>query len=171
MQNDLSFPKRLRRLPLVWLDDGQPMYFITACTADRKPWLDNATIHGRWQTFLAGSMERYGWWVACYVLMPDHAHWFARPKVGAVTLGAWVKALKAFVAQREFRWQAGFFDHALRSDESFAEKWAYIRMNPVRKGLVTTAEDWPYWGGFHPEDGRPLQNEGNSGRGHPAYSA
>ena len=101
-------------------------------------------------------MEHYGWWVACYVLMPDHAHLFARPQIGATTLGAWIKALKAFVAQREFRWQAGFFDHVLRSDESFAEKWDYIRMNPVRKGLVRRAADWPYWGGFHPQHGRPL---------------
>jgi hypothetical protein len=42
--------------------------------------------------------------------------------------------------------QAGFFDHILRSDESYSEKWNYVRDNPVRAGLVETADDWPYQG-------------------------
>jgi len=43
-------------------------------------------------------------------------------------------------------WQEGFFDHVLRSDESYAEKWNYVRQNPVRAGLVARAEEWPYQG-------------------------
>ena len=43
-------------------------------------------------------------------------------------------------------WQDGFFDHVLRSGESYGEKWGYVRMNPVRAGLVGCAEDWPYAG-------------------------
>jgi hypothetical protein len=38
-------------------------------------------------------------------------------------------------------WQPGFFDHILRSDESYAEKWNYVRDNPVRAGLVDRADD------------------------------
>lgn len=37
--------------------------------------------------------------------------------------------------------QAGFFDHVLRSNESYAEKWKYVRSNPVRAGLVHTADE------------------------------
>jgi hypothetical protein len=37
-------------------------------------------------------------------------------------------------------------DHLLRSDESYAEKWNYVRENPVRAGLAQSAEDWPYAG-------------------------
>jgi REP element-mobilizing transposase RayT len=43
-------------------------------------------------------------------------------------------------------WQCRFFDHVLRSDESYAQKWNYVRDNPVRAGLVTNADDWPYAG-------------------------
>ena len=43
-------------------------------------------------------------------------------------------------------WQRGFFDHLLRSDESYTQKWNYVRDNPVRAGLVTNADDWPYSG-------------------------
>jgi REP element-mobilizing transposase RayT len=44
------------------------------------------------------------------------------------------------------RWQPGFFDHLIRNDESYGEKWNYVRENPVRAGLVTNADDWPYQG-------------------------
>jgi hypothetical protein len=43
-------------------------------------------------------------------------------------------------------WQPEFFDHLLRSGESMAEKWMYVRENPVRAGLVAQAEIWPYAG-------------------------
>ena len=43
-------------------------------------------------------------------------------------------------------WQAEFFDHLLRSHESWTEKWTYVHENPVRAGLVARAEDWPYSG-------------------------
>jgi putative transposase len=45
-------------------------------------------------------------------------------------------------------WQPGFFDHALRNDESYIQKWEYVRENPVRGGLVSLADDWPYQGEF-----------------------
>ena len=42
------------------------------------------------------------------------------------------------------QWQSGFFEHRLRDDDEFGEKVSYIRMNPVRKGLVDTPGAWPY---------------------------
>ena len=43
-------------------------------------------------------------------------------------------------------WQRGFFDPVLRSEESYAQKWDDVRANPVRAGLVSDAEDWPFAG-------------------------
>jgi REP element-mobilizing transposase RayT len=83
--------------------------------------------------------------------MPDHLHLLASANPSSADLGVWVKALKAFVAQREFRWQTGFFDHVIRHDESEAEKWEYIRQNPVRAGLVKCAEEWKFAGEIVPE--------------------
>lgn len=45
-------------------------------------------------------------------------------------------------------WQQGFFDHLIRSSESYAQKWEYVRENPVRAGFVTAADTWPYQGEF-----------------------
>ena len=38
------------------------------------------------------------------------------------------------------------FDHVLRNDESYAQKWEYVRENPVRAGLVAEWHEWPYQG-------------------------
>jgi len=43
-------------------------------------------------------------------------------------------------------WEEGFFDHVLRSNESYSQKWNYVRKNPVRAGLVKSVTDWPYQG-------------------------
>jgi REP element-mobilizing transposase RayT len=43
-------------------------------------------------------------------------------------------------------WQEEFFDHLLRSQESFEQKWDYVSQNPVRKGLVRSAQEWPWQG-------------------------
>jgi hypothetical protein len=57
----------------------------------------------------------------------------------SVSLGATKKRLL---------WQPGFFDHLLRNDESYNRKWEYVRENPVRAGLVSGADDWPYQSEF-----------------------
>ena len=46
-------------------------------------------------------------------------------------------------------WQREFFDYVLRSEESYAEKWEYVRLNPVRAGLVVRAEEWTFQGEIH----------------------
>jgi len=49
-------------------------------------------------------------------------------------------------------WQPGFFDHVLRSDESYVQKWKYVRDNPVRANLVELWDQWPYQGEIVPID-------------------
>jgi putative transposase len=89
--------------------------------------------------------------VGRYVIMPDHLHFFVRGGHDFV-LSEWVKGLKRGVSKAfasttgRPTWQPGFFDHLLRNDESYAQKWIYVRENPVRAGLVKAAEDWPYAG-------------------------
>ena len=48
--------------------------------------------------------------------------------------------------KRSSLWQPGFFDHVLRSNESYAQKWEYVRDNPVRAGLVPSWQEWPHQG-------------------------
>ena len=88
-----------------------------------------------------------------YVLMPDHIHLFVCGD-GTFRLAEWVKGLKRAISAvfpkepRRSLWQPGFFDHLLRNDESYDQKWTYVCENPVRAGLVSKVEDWPFQGEF-----------------------
>src|SRR5438876_12310289 len=43
-------------------------------------------------------------------------------------------------------WQEEFFDHILRSKESYSQKWDYVRENPVRAEFVASSDQWPWQG-------------------------
>ena len=143
----------LRRLDVVW--QRQPLYFITVCVHRRRPLLNSPGVHAVLREEWMSWRERHGWAVGRYVIMPDHVHFFAMPllEIGK-NLGQVVRKWKEWTAKNIVNtcgaiaplWQPEFFDHLLRSKESYREKWAYIRENPVRAGLVDDADKWPYAG-------------------------
>ena len=148
--NEAGRPPRLRRLERIF--ERFPIYFVTASTAGRKPLLANVEVHAAFVKFAGSAMDR-GAWVGRYVLMPDHIHLFVAIDDERIALSDWMKSLKnAFSKtlragkEEPPHWQKGFFDHVLRSSESYSEKWEYVRLNPVRARLVMRAEDWPYQG-------------------------
>ena len=145
---------RLRRLEGVYV--RSPIYFVTACTAERKPLLANESIHQAFVTY-SRQAEKHGTHVGAYVLMPDHMHLFVHPSDLSPSLETWIKSLKNSLSKilratgrSSPHWQKGFFDHVLRSGESYSQKWHYVRNNPVRAKLVSEWEDWPYVGEIHP---------------------
>jgi len=131
---------RPHRLDPICID--QPLYFVTFATRDRRsiPSLDGAEL--ALQQYARCAIVKFNVALGRYVIMPDHVHLFVRGDRD-FTLSSWIGGLKRAmsVAVKSLRlWQPGFFDHILRSDESYAEKWKYVRENPVRAGLVETAD-------------------------------
>ena len=56
-----------------------------------------------------------------------------------------VRDWKRLTARRSgVEWQRNYFDHRVRPDEGLQLKTDYIRQNPVRAGLVRSAEEWPH---------------------------
>jgi putative transposase len=86
--------------------------------------------------------------------MPDHVHFFCAAELDAKPLPKFMQAWKQWTSKCMSRelglsgtiWQEGFFDHVLRSSESYSQKWDYVCENPLRAGLVTKSEDWPWQG-------------------------
>jgi REP element-mobilizing transposase RayT len=130
---------------------GRPNWvFLTVCTEKRSPWLAQSAVqsalHQIWKH------QATAWLVSDYVLMPDHLHLFCAPRDLKFTVERWMSFWKDRFAKEHLesgRFQASGFHHRLRDDENYAEKWQYARENPVRKGLVARAEDWPFWGRVH----------------------
>ena len=89
--------------------------------------------------------EKFLWWPYLFLLMPDHLHALLSFPPSGKPLRLVISKWKEWTA-KEFGmvWQRDFFEHRLRQDESRREKADYILRNPVRKNLVTRAEDWPF---------------------------
>jgi REP element-mobilizing transposase RayT len=149
--------KHLRRLERIWID--APIYFVTACTKNRRKLLARDDVAKVFIDEWRAAHDRHGWAAGRYVIMPDHVHFFGRPELEAKTLSEFVGFWKSYTSRKIHAlglprstpaattlWQREFFDHALRSSESYSEKWNYVRDNPVRAGLVSATDDWPYAG-------------------------
>ncbi len=144
--------KHLRRLTDIWLPDRD--FYVTVCARDRTRKLATEKVVRVLVEEWAKLIDLYGWAVGPYVVMPDHVHFFCRDvsqtKPLSLCVGKWkewtTKRVRRERGWRSSLWQREFFDHLLRSDESYKAKWAYVRMNPVRAGLVERPEDWPYQG-------------------------
>ena len=134
----------------------RPFYMVTFNTHGRKPILAREELHEAFRTFCSRGVE-HGVAVGCYVIMPDHVHLFVVLPPEGMPLAKWVKALRSVLGKRltelgiaRPHWQEGFFDHLLRSAESYSEKWEYVRLNPVRAGLCGSPEIWPHQGEIGP---------------------
>ena len=134
---------RLKHHSVDW--DLYPEYFITICCKMRAM---NQLCHSSVADIIRESAswrQKKQWWsIELLVLMPDHIHAIVSPSTKRELLDIvsdW-KRWMSFAAGIQF--QAGFFDHRLRSALSAMAKWNYVSMNPVRAGLVSRPEDWPY---------------------------
>jgi putative transposase len=133
-----EFERRPLRLGRVF--DTSPLYFVTCCTHGRRSCLARKEIHTALLFFAERAERDFGISVGRYVIMPDHVHLFVRGGADFV-LGRWVGMLKQSLGKASSLsrkntqiWQEGFFDHVRRSNESYAQKWEYVRENPVRAG-------------------------------------
>jgi putative transposase len=145
--------ERLHRLDRLYVEN--PVYFITFCTEGRKAILHHRQIHDAFVQFCNQALQR-DIFVGRYILMPDHVHLFIKLPPPAENLSSWIKSVKNYLSKTMKQsghvaphWQKGFFDHVLRSGESYSDKWLYMVENPVRAGLVTNWKDWPYQGEIH----------------------
>jgi REP-associated tyrosine transposase len=132
----------------VYIFRDQPtIVLLTVCTLSRKHLLANHKVH---RNLREAWKEADAWMVGSYVVMPDHLHLFCAPVNEDVSIEHWITYWK-----RRFhrcfgndapRFQSRGFHHRLRRDESYSNKWEYVRLNPVRSGLVSEPEDWPFQG-------------------------
>jgi hypothetical protein len=72
-------------------------------------------------------------------------------------MSCWVQLWKVLAAKRINQawqrsgavWRADYFDRYLRSHHDYTAKRDYVALNPVRKCLVASPEEWPYRGIIH----------------------
>jgi putative transposase len=133
---------------------GKRIYFVTICAEDRQPIFQVPTRAQAAINELKRAADRMSFLVHSFCLMPDHAHFLVEgmtPQSDLVKLVAQWKQTTGYLFRHELprrSWQRRFYDHVLRRPEdSEAVAW-YIWMNPVRKGIVTEPQMYPFSGSF-----------------------
>jgi len=89
------------------------------------------------------------YFLTAWVFLPDHWHAICAPRY-PLTISVAIKSIKmsSMILINRGRgepgelWQGRFFDRALRTVEEYNEKVEYIHLNPVKAGLVRSAQDW-----------------------------
>jgi REP-associated tyrosine transposase len=88
--------------------------------------------------------------LAAWVVMANHVHVLLLPRVPPSRL---LKSLKGYTAREanrllgttgELFWQRESYDHWVRDEAEWNKIAAYIENNPVRAGLVTRADQFPW---------------------------
>ncbi len=150
---ELPRRKHLKHPEMLLLDYHAPVFFITITTYRRQNKLACPDVADEIIECFRECEERHGWAIGRFVIMPDHIHFFASPMKNEKPLSNFIRDFKKWTHARAVEkgfdgklWQNEFFDHLLRGNESYHDKWKYVLDNPVRAGLCESAEDWPYQG-------------------------
>jgi putative transposase len=128
------------------------VYFVTIVVLDRRPLFRNDALAKATVDCLLTLREKVRFNLYCYCLMPDHFHALIGAGESGKSLGEICGAFKSLSTRVHWRWYQGrlwqrqFFDHIIRNEKDFVETMEYIKQNPIRRGLVSLASEWPYTG-------------------------
>ena len=125
-------------------------YMTTTATVNRKPIFKNENAANILLEAIWFGKRKDWYHLLSFVIMYDHIHLIIFPN--RKNISQCMKSLKGYSARkinstlghRGAVWQSGFYDYILDSEEKILTRVLYIEENPVRKGLVESAEDYEY---------------------------
>src|ERR1051326_5162790 len=129
-------------------------HFLTWSYYRRHPYFTSCVRKDIFVECLEGIRKRYGFRVYGYGVMPEHVQLLvSEPDVESLSTA--IQALKPSFYRRAVAagwreprfWQKRYYDHNVRSTDSFRNKLRYIHRNPVRRGLCADPIDWQ-WSSF-----------------------
>ena len=134
---------------LIRVQRAGDFHFVTFSCYRRLPHLRTTAARSLFERSLETMRARYEFFIAGYVIMPEHVHLLvSEPR--RVLLAKALQALKLSVAvqsrQRPF-WQRRYYDFNVYTEAKYAEKLCYMHRNPVARGLVSQPNQWA-WSSF-----------------------
>lgn len=149
--------KHIRR---IYLPDA--IYFVTTCVRYRNPaFLDEAIAQILEHTIHLNKKLKH-FVLYAYVIMPDHMHLLVRPSEANISevmrsiktnssrdinrhnASRATRVMGGYFSHKRFAWQEKFYDHVIMSDDDFRTHIEYIKVNPVKAGIVQNPEDYPF---------------------------
>jgi len=126
---------------------GHGVYFITACTFQKKNLLQSDRMAGLLVEVLLHYRAERKYLLHEFVVMPDHFHLLLTPVVTLERALQFIKGGFSYRAKKELGlageiWQTSFYDRRVREADEYVRFRHYIHMNPVQRGLVPVPEDF-----------------------------
>jgi putative transposase len=138
------------------------LHFITCSCYHRLPYL--RTVHSRqfFLRILEQTRQHYRFVVVGYVVMPEHIHLLiTEPEIGNPSTVMQIlkqRSARALLPKKKRAnlyqsslfgdklrspfWQARFYDFNVWTSKKRVEKLRYMHRNPVKRGLVSSPEEW-----------------------------
>jgi putative transposase len=125
-------------------------YHVTSRGNARQDIFANAEDYRIFLAILAKVVERYRWIVHAYCLMVNHYHLMVETPQANLSQG--MRQLNGVYTQKHNRrhnrvghlFQGRYKALVIERDSYLLELCRYIALNPVRAGLVSSPEDWPW---------------------------
>ena len=136
-----DYPKRKWTRLRAYDYSSEGYYYLTLCTRNRKCLLSEIRLNEYGEACVAltqiGSVvESYirsipG--IDKYVIMPNHIHMIVY-KTNGKPIATDIRSFKGLVTKKigESIWQDYYYDHVIRNEADYLEKWRYIDENPAK---------------------------------------
>lgn len=142
-------------------------YFFTVVTYHRKRLFIEKTARHLLSQALTKTQSRHPFEVIAICLLPDHLHCVWKLPQGDADFSTRWSSIKGIFSREYIRanpqkqaqlsrankgevciWQQRFWEHQIRDERDLQKHIDYIHYNPVKHGLVKSAENWP-WSTYH----------------------
>jgi putative transposase len=127
---------------------AESLHFITFSCYHRLALLESPGARETVEAVLEQTRARHRARVYAYVLMPEHVHLLVN-EPPEILLAQFLKAVKQITSRRlrgvrEKFWQDRYFDSNIHGEKARSEVIRYIHQNPVKRGLVTSPEQYKW---------------------------
>lgn len=130
-------------------------YFVTSKTRFNREVFTTKENADRLLSCFYYGREKGWYYLLSFVIMPHHFHIILVPQERNISEA--IKGIKGYSSTVINRatgksgslWQEGFYDYIIDGEDKLVTKARYIEENPVRKGLTSEAQSYPYSSAYH----------------------
>jgi putative transposase len=130
-------------------------YFTTSIVAERRGHFRNQRYARLFIDVLYDYRHQGKYLLHDFVVMPEHVHLIITPALD-VTIERAMQFIKGGYSARVGKetdwkllvWQRGFTDHRIRDHVDLLRHRDYVRQNPVKRGLVSNAQEYQWSSAF-----------------------